>query len=745
MSATPSSAIDSPPRSGRSAGLYLLFFISGFPALLYQIVWQRSLFTMYGVNVESVTMVVTAFMVGLGLGSLVGGRISKTTGVPLLLAFGAVEMAVGLFGWFSLPLFHWAARQTAGGSAIQTGIVAFLLVALPTMLMGSTLPLLVAYNVQRTGNVGSSVGALYAVNTFGSAVACFCAGYFIMRIFGESGSVHLAVAFNLSVGLAALLFVVINKDRGTVAEDPVEHVLPGHEPERTGFGLSLIVVALAGFIALGYEIVWFRLFSFANAGRAETFAYLLAAYLAGIGVGSLVSERLARTSRPPQDFVRFVSTFVLVANLIGFLVAPALAEVVRRTDYRYALIAVAIASAFLGATFPLMCHASVRADRRAGSRMSYLYLANIIGSALGSFIIGFIWMDRLTIQQIAIALAIVGVLLSIALLIPAEVRGLQILAPAGVALLGAILVVSLAPRLFNHIYEKLLLKQIYAGGMQFKDTVETRSGVINVTTGGMVFGGGAYDGVFNLDLVHDDNGLFRAFAAQFLSSHPRDVLMVGLASGSWAEVVANDPRVENFTIVEINPGYLRIIRQHPIFARLLANPKVHIVIDDGRRWLVSNPDRKFDLVVMNTTLNWRAHTSNLLSVEFLELMRGHLKPGGVHYYNTTGSTEAQATGVRVFPYAFRVANCLAVSDQPIQPDKAQWRAALAQYAIEGQPVFDLSRPDHRARLDEVVSMLDKRGPYQDAVIDTETGDAIRARTPHVRLITDDNMGTEWRQ
>src|SRR3954466_2878156 len=93
---------------------YVLFFFSGFPALLYQIVWQRALFTLYGVNIESVTMVVTAFMIGLGLGSLAGGWVSKNTRVPLLLVFGLVELAIALYGMVSLRIFHWAAIYTAG-------------------------------------------------------------------------------------------------------------------------------------------------------------------------------------------------------------------------------------------------------------------------------------------------------------------------------------------------------------------------------------------------------------------------------------------------------------------------------------------------------------------------------------------------------------------------------------------------------------------------------------------------------
>src|ERR1700722_718514 len=161
--------------------LYLFFFVSGFPALLSQVVWQRALFHLYGVNIESVTMVVTAFILGLGLGSLLGGFISRYQPLPLLTVFGAVELLIATYGVISLKLFHWAADLTAGSGALETGLLAFLLVLIPTALMGSTLPILVSYTVRFSHSVGCSVGALYAANTLGSAVACFCAGLFLMR------------------------------------------------------------------------------------------------------------------------------------------------------------------------------------------------------------------------------------------------------------------------------------------------------------------------------------------------------------------------------------------------------------------------------------------------------------------------------------------------------------------------------------------------------------------------------------
>src|SRR5689334_14590724 len=107
----------------RTLWLYAFFFLSGFPALLYQLVWQRALFTIYGINIESVTMVVSAFMLGLGLGSLLGGWISNRPGVPLLMVFGLAEFGIGLCGFFSLNVFRYAAEFTAGTSALGTGLV----------------------------------------------------------------------------------------------------------------------------------------------------------------------------------------------------------------------------------------------------------------------------------------------------------------------------------------------------------------------------------------------------------------------------------------------------------------------------------------------------------------------------------------------------------------------------------------------------------------------------------------------
>jgi spermidine synthase len=712
----------------------VIFFASGFPALVYQLVWQRALFAIYGINVESVTVVVTAFMLGLGLGSLAGGVISRIRRLPLLFSFATIELGIGVFGYFSLELFDAVGQATLTASAPVTALLTFLLVLAPTLLMGATLPLLTAHLVAHTRNVGRSVGLLYFVNTLGSALACFCVALFLMRWMGMHGAVSVAVLLNLAVASGAVVLDLALRKREqaqTVAADVAK-------PRDGRFWMAAILVGLTGFIALSYEILWFRVHSFVTGGSAMAFAAMLGAYLLGIAFGSLSSRRFCRGA-PDRAALKALATFVLAANAAGFLVAPLSARLATVVPYPVILPLVVIAAGLLGATFPLICHYGLNPDHRAGSGLSYLYLFNIIGAAAGSLLTGFVLMDFMSTAQINLVLALLGVTLAGAITLMAGARPLvRLAACAGIAL---VCILATGPG-FSQFFERLQFKQDFEG-QQFADVVENRHGVITVTQSGAVYGGGMYDGVFNVDLMDDRNMIVRAFALSAFREKPKRVLMIGLASGSWAQVMVHHPELEELVIVEINPGYLELIPEHPEVASLLDNPKAEIVIDDGRRWLNRHHGEKFDAIVMNTTWHWRAHTTNLLSVEFLQLMREHLNPGGVALYNTTGSPRVQRTACAVFPHVVRVLNNVIVSDSPLLPDRDAWRDTLLRYRIDGQPVIHPGRDDHQAELDSILSLIDTMADDTPAFDAMELRSSILRRTEEVELIRDDNMGTEW--
>lgn len=180
------------------------FLASGFAALIYQVVWQRVLFAAFGINIEAVTVVVAAFLLGLGLGSLLGGYLSRDPRRSPLAAFAYLELSVATYGFFSVGLFRTVGDFTASWSVAPTAALTFALVLVPTILMGATLPLLVAFAVRESGLVGRSVGWLYFVNTAGSSLAAIAAALVLMGALGETGSVRLAAAVNATVGLFVL-------------------------------------------------------------------------------------------------------------------------------------------------------------------------------------------------------------------------------------------------------------------------------------------------------------------------------------------------------------------------------------------------------------------------------------------------------------------------------------------------------------------------------------------------------------
>ena len=392
---------------------WLVFFVSGFAALLYQVVWQRSLFAIFGINIESVTVVVTAFMLGLGLGSLVGGtssREGRPAGAARLRRHRGRPSASS--GCSRSGSFAWSARRRWPLRALVTALVTFLLVLVPTMLMGSTLPVLVAHLVRRWTNVGSSVGALYFVNTLGSALASFAAVLFLLGKLGQHGTVDVAAACNFTASALALR----EHFRADVRR-PMKPARPSSSrwPSRRPAASSRSPTRSSG---TG------RSPSSRGASPAPS-ACLLGAYLTGIATGRAASPvvmcRAARR-RTPSHGARaraalLLASFTLVANLVGFAVVPvAHAPVFSTTPWP-------CGASRWSAWRPRSSAPSFRSSATSASpptttrgvQLSYVYVANIVGSAAGSLLTGFVLLDHFSYATIALGLALAGVALAAAL------------------------------------------------------------------------------------------------------------------------------------------------------------------------------------------------------------------------------------------------------------------------------------------------------------------------------------------
>src|SRR5208283_3735894 len=682
---------DKSPARRENLLLSALFLGSGMPALIYQVVWQRTLFAIYGVNAESVAAVVSAFMLGLGLGGLLGGWLSSRYPRQALILFGLSELGVAVFGLNSLRIFHWAASFSAGAGLFSVVIFSILLLVVPTLFMGATLPLLVEHFVARSGRVGLSVSRLYFANTLGSAIACYLCATYLMLHFGQSGSVTAAACMNTLVGASAYLYGRRERARGTQAAQFPQQ--PARETPVISLSKAMLLAALSGFLALGFEIVWFRVFSLASSDRAPAFALLLATYLGGIAAGSYLSEKFTELAGA-ETALRTMGLLLLVAGAISPFLPPLVGVLSHKNiSYLWTAPAFFVVAAMVGSVLPLLCQLSVAANQEAGRHVSLIYAANIAGSVAGRLGIGFVWLQYAGLRAVCLQLAGLGVLSGAMVLLFVSAR--KFAQPAWIwgTIACAIFLVPVSARSYHMLFEKLILGNRPESATPFAHIVENRNGVICVTSDGAVFGGGVYDGYFSIDPAHDVNVILRAFAATGLHPAPKRMLMIGLASGSWGQVFANDPRVSQFDVVEINPGYLQLIPQYPVVRSLPQNPKVHLFIDDGRRWLVAHPGEKYDLIVANSTYHWRDHSTTLLSKEFFQLIRQHLNPGGVYYFNTTESDETMATALSVFPYGLRIVNFLAVSDSPLSLDRASWLQQLPTFRIDGRQIFNPGTPE----------------------------------------------------
>jgi spermidine synthase len=505
---------------------------------------------------------------------------------------------------------------------------------------------------------------------------------------------------------------------------------------------AALAAGIAGFVALSCEILWFRVYSYITGGSPVTFGLLLGLYLAGLAVGSDIAGKICRRlgggdSQGQSILVRFA----FLANVCAFLVIPVMAKSTSAPGRGwFALAAVFVSATLFGALLPMISHLGISPTERAGEKLSYVYFSNILGSVCGSLLTGFVLTDVLTTQRIAMLTALVGLVLVGIVALDREKR---LLTPTTsfIMLVSAAGFVLATPVLFERLYEKLQFKDVYRG-QRFAQIVENRHGVIAVSDSGATFGGGVYDGHVSTDLINNHNAIERAYVVTALHPHPRKVLVIGMATGAWSQVIVNSPTVDSMTIVEINPGYLNLVRKYPAVSSLLNNRKAEIVIDDGRRWLVRNPGRKFDLIVSNTTFHYRANTTNLLSAEFMRLVHARLEPGGMFYFNTTGSQDAMKTAFSEFPHGMRVINFIAASDSMLTLDSLRWHDMLASYRIDGRPVLDVTRAADRSHFDRLMRLPStiNRSPVSRGL---ESRESVLARIPRARVITDDNMLPEW--
>lgn len=697
--------------------LFATFAATGFSALTLQVVWQRVLSLHAGIDLMASTTVVTAFMAGLGLGSLAGGALADRLGARRsLLAFALSNAAIGAFAWFSLWLFYDVYRRFAAQLDAAPAMFAFhfLLLVVPTTLMGLSLPLLARGAVAASREIAPLVGRLYAVNTLGAAAGAAVAGWVLLGELGFITTVRIAGGLNLA---AAVVILLLWKSAG--AERP-EEPAAGPTGAVPGGGERLwpwfLLYALTGAVAIGLEVVYFRVIDAIWRNNSYTFATVLAMYLLLFALGaSLGARRAGRVARPDLWFL-WLQFGVGVGSLAGMLVLlhpPAAFGIegfvtryyqgggfmhgeyavktmagAARLIYAHGVAPLLVMGApvlLMGASFPFIQALVARRLDSLGRRTGTLLFANICGNVIGGAASGFLLIDRLgtagTLQ-----------LLSGVLILPALVAAARLATPrrkiaAAVAATGLMAAcVAVFPS------NERLWAFFHSVPLDSFELAEDRACVTSLVDQGdqsFLYINGSWQNGHPYDFFHILIGLLPSL----MHDQPERGLAVGLGIGSTAYAMAQDPRIGEIDCVEICGGEQRLIanlaaRGSRVSQRLLADPRVDLVTADGRRWLLSRPE-PYDVIVVDVVRPSSAYSGNLYSVEFYELIASRLSDDGV--FVQWIPTERVLNGVRrVFQHVaigevpdYFASRFIVASKQPLRLHAPTLRERLAGVDMKG--------------------------------------------------------------
>ncbi len=710
------------PNEGRRLIFFSVLFLgSGAAGLIYQIVWERLLELYFGVTLTAITLIVAAYMTGLGLGSLYGGRIAEKQTNALLL-YGLLELGIGAFGFFSPTLILTIGQATAGSPYWLVFILSFLLLLIPTFLMGMTLPLLSQAFIHRVETSGQIIGILYGINTVGAAVGTLAAGYILIGSFGFDGSIHFAFALNSLVGLLAVL--TSRAASGTSQKSEERSVLPQKLDAKWGYLRILFASFLVGFIGLGYEMLWIRVLSIINKNTAYGFPSILFVFLVGLSVGGYVWGRQAdRSSRIERLFWRVEIGVGLVASFTFFLFwlslnqnwtfnwwgdfwqmqkpLPPMVDVdgtlvfSRRalldslTHYFLPILILVLPSSFLmGGGLPILDRIAINSPEVAGRRIGDIHLANIIGSVFGSLTISFILLPAIGSELTLKVLVLLSFVFPLLFIKRAPEQSSQ---PNAIAY-STFLVAAAGILLFITPGQGQFYRQLFETGTG-KETLVNESGdtvlalTLNAETNqpDWLWISGETNSFYPTDGTYESRALLCAGA-----SHPKRILVIGMGGGVTAHFFQSIPGLEKIVIVELMDELGDFLSENVEFNKItLDDPLVEYVVDDGRRYLHANPEEKFDLIYADPLRWYSAGHNNLYSVEAMQLYRSHLTVNGVFCAYVDQPNVIPNTIANVFPEVdqFRFRTVVA-STHPIAYDLGYMEALAENYTNVSRDFID---------------------------------------------------------
>lgn len=658
-----------------------LLFGSGMCALIYQTEWTRELRLVFGASTPASAAVLAIFLGGLGAGGVVFGKRAESHPRPLAL-YARLELLIAASAALT-PIWTWLARTlyVALGGAVKLGLVggtivrlilATLVLSVPTVLMGGTLPA-AARAVEHSRDLGrSNLAILYGLNTLGAVLGTILSTFVLLERVGNRATLWLACAVNLLVGLIALR---ISKADVWASEEPqVEPTAPEPaktEPTKTGplppVWFVLLAAALVGLAFLQLELVWYRMLSPILGGSTYTFGLILAVALLGIGLGGAGYAIWGRSHPPTLQGLSVLCLLEALLVIIPYAIGDRLALLALQLRHLGNLgffphvlgwllvtsVVIFPASFVSGWQFPVLIALLGQGRKDVGRHVGQAYAFNTAGSILGSLLGGFGLLPLLSTPgawRLAAGLlcalgvaacllawwranrdpeaprespwglpfAVVGTIAILGFMHEAGPTAVWRHSGIGVGRAELTSFTANSLRTFSNMRQRAIAWE--------RDGIES-SVALNVDNRGMAFlVNGKSDGSARGDA---GTQVMLGMIGGVLHPSPRRAAVIGLGVGSTAGWLGAIPTMERVDVAEIEPNILRIAREcTAVNQDILQNPKVHIFIGDGRE-LLSTTRERYDLIASEPSNPYRAGVASLYTQEFYRSVLGKLAEDGI--------------------------------------------------------------------------------------------------------------------
>jgi spermidine synthase len=633
--------------------LFTIYFLSGLCALIDEVIWVRLIKLSLGNTVYASSIVVSVFMGGLALGALIMARYAHRIKKPLK-TYALLEACATVLA-LSVPfLLKFAEHAYAllfnflGPSSKVLFIVQFLVAALtiliPTILMGSTLPLVGLFITRTSSTVGKIVGRLYAINTFGAAVGCYLAGFVFLRHTGIMETLYITAAINLVVAIAGWLLslnydgiTVERKNDNAVAENSVD------QKSATFSAVFLLGCFISGFISIGYELVWMRSIVIPLGGYTYVFSSVLTIYLIGNVIGAWIGSFIAKNVTYPSRWfglgllvlglfgITFIPWFVTWVQLNPFIVKFS-GDSIRNPEFvaiplrlLHSAILFLPSSIVMGIGFPLALQGWKSQARNTGFVVGNVYGVNTIGAVIGGLFVGFFLIPGLGIHYSMIVLGLLGVWFG------AAIYGNSILVKKKcVAILFPMLLLAVTAGAFmipSNLFKRAILAREGECLLYVDEGVTTTVSVTQDYEGYRQLG---VDGIYMAgDDEHRCAQKTLGHLGLLLNKNAKDILSIGFGCGETSLCISYH-KPDSITCVEIAKEVTGAALKYFKNINLgdLLSTFVVLYHMDAKNFLHLTK-KKFDLIINDSDIHQSAGSAPLYTVEHFNNAKKHLKQGGL--------------------------------------------------------------------------------------------------------------------